>query len=146
MKKSIFSMLLIAVAIMSSANAFAGEHPAYLKALADLRAARWLIDHRPAKDWVQSKEEAAAVREIDAAIKEIKGAAIDDHKDINDHVGAQEVKERVGRLRAAIELLRKTRADIAQREDDKFAQGLRNRAFVHVDEAIRSLERAIAAR
>jgi hypothetical protein len=146
MKKSILSMLIVAVAMMTSASAFAGDHPAYLKALADLRAARWLIDHRPAKDWVQSADEAAAVRAIDAAIKEIRGAAIDDHKDINDHMGAQEVNDRAGRLRAAVDLLRKTRADIAQREDDKFAQGLRNRAFVHIDEAIRSTEKAIAAR
>jgi hypothetical protein len=146
MKKSIFSMLIIAVAMMTSASAFAGEHPAYLKALADLRAARWLIDHHPANNWVQSADEGAAVRGIDAAIKEIRGAAIDDHKDVNDHAGVQEVPDRGGRLRKALELLRATRADITQREDDKFAQGLRNRAFVHIDEAIHATERALAAK
>ena len=146
MKKSLFPMLILAVAMMSSVSTFAADHPAYLKALADLRAARWLIDHRPAADWKQSADEAAAVREIDAAINEIKKAAIDDHKDVNDHAGVQEVPDRQGRLRKASELLKKTRADISQREDDRFAQGLRARAFQHIDEAIRAVDRAIQSR
>ena len=103
MKKLLFSTMIVAVAMMSSASAFAGEHPAYLHALADLRAARWMIDHRAATNWVQSKDELAAVNEIDAAINEIKRAAIDDHKDINDHVGVQEIPDRTGRLHKAVE-------------------------------------------
>ena len=146
MKKLLFSTMIVAVAMMSSASAFAGEHPAYLHALADLRAARWMIDHRAATNWVQSKDELAAVNEIDAAINEIKRAAIDDHKDINDHVGVQEIPDRTGRLHKAVELLKRTRADIAQREDDKFAQGLRARAFQHIDEAIGNTQRAILSR
>jgi len=117
MKKPIFAMLIIAAAMASATTAMAADHPAYLHALSDLRAARWLIDHRPAKDWVQSKDEAAAVREIDAAINEIKQASIDDHKDINDHVGVQEIPDRAGRLHKASEILRRTRGEIAQRED-----------------------------
>ncbi len=144
MKKTIFSMFIIAVAMMSSISAFAQAHPAYLHALSDLRAARWLISHHPANNWVQSADEGAAIREIDAAISEIKKAAIDDHKDINDHVGVQEIPDRGGRLGKAQELLRRSRADIAQREDDRFAQGLRNRAFQHIDESLKALNRAIA--
>lgn len=142
MKKLLFSTMLIAIAMMSSASAFAQEHPAYLHALADLRAARWMVDHRPADNWVQSKDELAAVNEIDAAINEIKRASIDDHKDLRDHVGAQEINEHAGRLLKAIEYLRRTRGDIEKREDNKWANGLRDRAFHHIDEAIRNLERA----
>lgn len=144
MKKTMFSLVIVAVAMMSSVSAFAGEHPAYLHGLADLRAARWMVDHRPADNWVQSKEELAAVNEIDAAINEIKRASIDDHKDLRDHVGAQEINEHAGRLLKAIEYLRKTRADIMQREDNGWANGLRDRAVHHIDEAIRNLERARA--
>jgi inorganic triphosphatase YgiF len=120
------------------------DHPAYLKALSDLRAARWLIDHRPG-NWQQGKDEAAAVGAIDAAISEIKRAAIDDHKDINDHPQVQEIPDRGGRLRKALDLLRATRGDVNQREDDRFAQGLKARALQHVDNAIKATEGAMAA-
>jgi hypothetical protein len=146
MKKSILSIVIIAVAMMTSVSAFAGEHPAYLHALADLRAARWLIDHHPAKDWKQSEDEAGAVRAIDAAINEIKHAAIDDHKDLNDHTGVQEIPERQSRLRKAAELLKRTREDINQHEENGFAQGLRDRAIRQIDEALRLTQRAIAVK
>src|ERR1700757_1830614 len=60
------------------------RHPAYLHALSDLRASRWLIEHRTG-DWAQTVDEVQAVREIDAAINEIKKAAYDDGKNLNDH-------------------------------------------------------------
>lgn len=146
MKKTMLSLVIAAVAMMTSVSAFAQEHPAYLHGLADLRAARWMVDHRPAANWVQSKEELAAVNEIDAAINEIKRAAIDDHKDLRDHVGVQELPDRIGRLHKAVDYLRKTRADIMQREDNAWASGLRDRACHHIDEAIKSLQRAIENR
>jgi flagellar biosynthesis chaperone FliJ len=150
MKRSFFVvsgrfLLIMTIAVMSTISASAGDHPAYLKALADLRAARWLIDHRPAQDWRQSADEASAVSAIDAAINEIKKAAIDDHKDINDHVGVQEIPDRMGRLQKALQMLQATRNDIAQREDDRFALGLRARAFQQVDAAIGATQRAIQA-
>jgi hypothetical protein len=146
MKKTILSMMIVAVAMMSSVSAFAQEHPAYLHALADLRAARWLINHHPGNDWKQSEDEAGAVRAIDGAINEIKHAAIDDHKDINDHVGAQEINERAGRLRKAAELLKRSREDVNQHEQNDFAKGLKDRALRQIDEALRYTQRAIAAK
>jgi hypothetical protein len=145
MKKSIFSIMIVAVAMMSSISAFAQQHPAYLHALSDLRAARWMIEHRPSTTVKQTNEEITAIKEIDLVIAEIKKAAIDDHKDINDHVGVQEINDRVGRLRKAVELLKKTREDITQKEDNKFANGLRDRALAHINEAISLTERAIGA-
>jgi hypothetical protein len=138
--------LLVVIAMISNTALFAqgGGHPAYLHALSDLRAARWLIDHRPG-NWQQNADEAAAVRAIDAAINEIKHAAIDDGKDINDHPQVQDIQDRGARLQKAIELLRATRGDIAQKEDDRFAQGLKARALQHVDEALNATNRAVAA-
>jgi hypothetical protein len=52
--------------------------------LSDLREARWLIEHRPG-DWAQTADEVEAIRQIDAAINDIKKAAIDDGKNLNDH-------------------------------------------------------------
>ena len=146
MKRSILSLVVIAVAMMSSVSAIAAEHPAYLHALDNLRAARWLINHHPAADWKQSDDEAGAVRAIDAAINEVKHAAIDDHKDLNDHVGVQEVPERLGRLRRAADLLKKTRDDVNQHEENAFAQGLKERALRQIDEALRLTQRAITAK
>ncbi len=138
--------LIIALTVISIMPALAGEHPAYLRALSDLRAARWFIEHHPANNWKQSEDEAGAIKSIDAAINEIKRAAIDDGKNINEHVPVQEINERVGRLRKALEMLRKTRADVNKEEDNNFAKGLKMRALRHIDEAIGLTERAIQAK
>jgi hypothetical protein len=69
-------LLLVAAPFAANAD-LPGKHPFYLHALSDLRAARWLIEHRPG-DAVVSGQEDVAVAEIDKAIGEIKRAAIDD--------------------------------------------------------------------
>jgi hypothetical protein len=135
MKKLLFSILAL-TAVTSTCVLAQKAHPAYLHALSDLRAARWMLEHRPG-NWKATSDEVAAVNEINAAIGEIKKASIDDGKDINDHPQAQEINEHKGRLTKAVEWLRKSRSDIEQDEDNGFAQGLRKRAFGHIDEAIR---------
>jgi hypothetical protein len=113
------------------------QHPAYLHALSDLRAARWLIEHRPG-DWAQTSDEVEAVRQIDAAIGDIKNAALDDGKNLNDHPAVDERPEHRGRIHEALEILRRARGDIAREEDNGFANGLRDRAIRHIDAAIQS--------
>jgi hypothetical protein len=119
-----------------------GKHPYYLHALSDLRAARWMLEHR-AGDAAVSGQEDAAINEIDAAIGEIKKAAIDDGKDIRDHMGAADVQGQPGRLHKALDLLRKTHEDVAREEDDPMVKGLRNRAVGHIDAAIEATRHAI---
>src|SRR4029077_17791583 len=85
-----------------------GKHPAYLHALSDLRAARWMLEHRPGDAAVSGRED-VAITEIDAAIGEIRKASIDDGKDIHDHPQVDVAPDRPGRLHKALELLRKTR-------------------------------------
>jgi hypothetical protein len=111
------------------------RHPAYLHALSDLRAARWLIEHRPG-DWAQEADEHEAVHHIDVAISEIKGAAIDDGKNLNDHPPVDEHPDHRGRIHEALQFLRKARADISREDDNAYASGLRDRAIGHIDEAI----------
>jgi tetratricopeptide (TPR) repeat protein len=139
MKKNLLLLLAFATSFVTIATA--QQHPAYLHALSDLRAARWMIQHRPG-NWNTTVDEMAASQKIDDAINEIKKASIDDGKDINDHPKAQEINEHAGRLVKAIEYLRKARADIAKDEDNVFAQGLQKRAYYHIDEAIRITEKA----
>lgn len=119
-----------------------GDHPAYLHALSDLRAARWLITHKPG-DWQQTEDEVAAVRQIDAAIHDIKEAAIDDGKDPNWHPVVDERPDQPGRLHEALDMLRRARADVAKEEDNGWARGLRNRSIKHMDDAIHAVRHAI---
>jgi hypothetical protein len=125
-----------------SAETVAGPHPYYLHALSDLRAARWMIEHRPG-NWAQTQDEIAAVHRIDAAIGEIKKASIEDGKNLEDHPPVDETVDHPGRLHAALDFLRKARQDISHDEDNAFAQGLQGRAYGHIDGAIDAVKRAI---
>ncbi len=115
-------------------------HPAYLHALSDLRAARWLIEHRPG-DWAQTADEVESVRQIDASINEIKRAALDDGKNLNNHPPVDERPDHPGRIHEAVQYLKKARADISSGEDNAFANGLRDRAIGHIDGAIGAARR-----
>ena len=126
----------------SQASAPSGSHPAYLHALVDLRAARWMIEHRPGS-WTRTAYEIEAVKQIDAAINEIKMASIDDGKNIEEHVAVDEKPDLAGRLHDALQYLQKARADVNQEEDSGFAKGLQKRAFLNIDAAIKSVRAAI---
>ncbi|HXB44059.1 MAG TPA: hypothetical protein VNV85_08380 [Puia sp.] len=136
-------LVLACISFISKANiSFSGDHPYYLHALSDLRAARWMIEHRPG-DWQRTVDEVEAVKQIDVAIGEIKKAAIEDGKDISDHPKVDEKNEHDGRLHEAVDFLKKAREDVSRDEDNKFAQGLQARAYVHIDAAINATKRAI---
>jgi hypothetical protein len=135
--------LLLLLAMPFAVNAdLPGKHPAYLHALTDLRAARWMLEHRPG-DAVVSRHEDVAIMEIDKTIGEIKRAAIDDGKDIHDHPSVDVAPDRPGRLHKALELLRKVHGDVAREEDDPMTRGLRDRAVGHIDAAIHETEKTI---
>jgi hypothetical protein len=152
MKQSTFAktlgslLLLLSLSLTSSVKAAGpnspAEHPYYLHALSDLRAARWMIEHRPG-DWARTVDEIEAVNQIDAAIGEIKKAAIEDGKNISDHPNVDELPDHNGRLHAALDFLRKARQDISHDEDNVFAQGLQARSYSHIDAAINATKRAI---
>jgi hypothetical protein len=135
-------LLLVAAPFAANAD-LPGKHPFYLHALSDLRAARWLIEHRPG-DAAVSGQEDVAIAEIDKAIGEIRRASIDDGKDIHDHPPVQGPNDRPGRLHKALELLHKVHNDVAREEDDPMTRGLRDRAVGHIDEAMHATEHAIS--
>jgi hypothetical protein len=119
-----------------------GRHPAYLHALTDLRHARAHLEN-PAPTYHMDKEEQHAIGEIDRAIDEIKRAAIDDGKNLNDHPPVDSHMDRRGRFHRTLELLDKAHNDIAREEDDPSVRGLRNRALQHIDEAHRIVDHLI---
>ena len=141
MKIPLISAALLLLPILANADS-PGKHPYYLHALSDLRAARWMLEHRPG-DAAVSGDEDVAITEIDAAIGEIKRAAIDDGKNVADHPNVDVPADRPGHLHKALELLRKVHSDVAREEDDPVTRSLRDRAVGHIDGAIHATERAI---
>ena len=137
--------LLMFVVAVSAVLSFAdepGKHPAYLHALTDLRHARAHLENLAATHHMD-KEEEHAINEIDKAIDEIKRAAIDDGKNLNDHPPVDAGMDRTGRFRRAQELLDKAHNDIAREEDDSSVRGLRDRALHHIDEAHHIVDKLI---
>lgn len=119
-----------------------GSHPAYLHALDNLGAARWMIEHRPG-DWVRTVYEVDAVRQIEWAMYEIRKAAVNDGKNLDWHPAVNERPDHTGRLHEALQFLQKARSDVAQDEDNMFARGLRNRAIAAIDGAAQATQRAL---
>jgi hypothetical protein len=137
-------MLLTASLVLFSAvaaHAAPPDHPAYLHALSDLRAARGYL--KKPDGVVVAWDEKKARGEIDAAIKEIKDAAIDDGKDLDDHPPI-DVADWGGRLKKAKELLAAAERDVSEDEDNGFARGLRKRALGHIEGAERFVDEGIA--
>ena len=135
-------LFVVAVCAVLSVADEPGRHPAYLHALTDLRHARAHLDNLAATRHMD-KEEEHAINEIDKAIDEIKRAAIDDGKNLNDHPPVDAGMDRTGRFRRAQELLDKAHNDIAREEDDSSVRGLRDRALYHIDEAHHIVDKLI---
>lgn len=121
-----------------------GKHPEYLHALTDLRSARGYLDKLGSDDTVDN-DSMQAIRQIDAAINEIKRASIDDGKDLRDHPPIDAHIKRTDRFHKAIELLDKARNDVSQEEDDAAARGLKDRALRYIADAHRAIDHAISA-
>jgi hypothetical protein len=124
--------------------AAAGAHPFYLKALSDLRVARANLE-RKGGDKQMKWDEKEAIGAIDRAIKDIKEAAVDDGKNLEDHPAIDVHEPRGGRLHRAGEALHAARADIDKEEDNAFARGLRGRASHDIDEALKLTQAGIQA-
>lgn len=130
----LFAALAATAPVAMQAQEVPGPHPAYLRALSDLRAARHYLNDGWAWEPVR-RDDNAAIREIDAAISEIKQASIDDGKGLNDPFPIDTHLSPRDRFRKANELLWSAHNDLARAEDVPAARGLRNRAIAHVDHA-----------
>ena len=142
--KTLSRLVFVAAAItaLTFCTSSPHSHPAYLSALENLRAARWMIEHRPG-GWVRTAYEVDAVNQIEWAIYEIKKSAIDDGKNVDWHPAVDEQTDQAGRLHAALRYLDRAHSDISQTEDNFFATGARDRAIGGVDAAITATNRAL---
>jgi tetratricopeptide (TPR) repeat protein len=114
-----------------------------LHALSDLRNARANLERRGG-DLQMRWDERGSIEAIDRAIHEIKMAAIDDGKNLQDHPALDAREPRAGRLHKALAALRSAREDVSTEEDNAFANGLRARGLHDIDEAIAFAEQGIA--
>ena len=137
-----FLPLFVLLAPLTAQADMPGPHPAFLHALTDLRHARAHLEkpRNPQVNW----DEKVAIKAVDDAINEIKKASIDDGKPLSDHPPVDAGLDHVGRLKRALELLRKAKKDISERESNDFAHGLRDRAVGHIDRAINFTEQGMA--
>jgi hypothetical protein len=125
----------------TSASAQVPGAPAYLHAISDLRMARAYIkaDTRAQFD----HERHHAIHEIDAAIQEMKHAAIDDGKDLDYSPPVDARGMAAGPLHEALRLTRKAYEDCSQGVDLPNALGMRMRALGHIQDARDTLDRVI---
>jgi tetratricopeptide (TPR) repeat protein len=139
---AIASFLMVFGGYTSAGADTPGKHPHYLHALSDLRHARAHLDKLTPNEVVDVQEQHAII-EIDAAIREIKTASIDDGKNLADHPPIDANISKAGRYQKALELLHRAGADINREEDDPAAQGLQHRALMHVQDAEATVESII---
>jgi hypothetical protein len=134
-------LLALSAPVTLQAQQVPGPHPAYLHALSDLRAARHYLHDGWAWGPVK-RDDDAAIGQIDAAINEIKIAAIDDGKGVNDPFPIDRGLSPHDRFRKANELLAAAQHDLDRAEDVPQARGLRNRALMHIDQAHQIVDNA----
>jgi hypothetical protein len=124
-----------AIFVSGTADAQGQQHPYYLHALSDLRAARWMLQqHIDGKAMTHNEKE--AMRQINEIIREINEASINDGKGTDDHPAADGQGDAV-HLSQCIEFLNKAKDDFGQEADSRFANGLRDRSIRNCDEAIK---------
>ena len=116
----------------------ASNYLAYRHALYNLRAARWMLVHRPG-NWQQATEEPEAVKQIEAAIYEITRVGIDDGKAMEDDPPVDEHPDHVSHIKAAYDFLRKAREDVANGEEDIHTRLLQGYVYTYIDEARRNV-------
>jgi hypothetical protein len=137
-KLSLPSLLALAMIVLftplAGRVAQAQRHPAYLRALSDLRLARGFLD-RLSPDEHVDRNQGMAIQEIEAAIRDIKAASIDDGKDLRDHPPVDAHIEPRNRFRQAREALKAAKKDISESEDNPEVRDLRHRSLDHIRSA-----------
>jgi hypothetical protein len=145
-KISVSSIALIALFALFGFGARSAkaqyDHPRYLHALSDLRLMRAYVDHWTPNERVD-EEQQHAIDEIDAAIREIKMASIEDGKDLRDHAPIDAHLTWGSRFRKAREAGNAAWHDINEEEDNDYAHGLKRRALDHIEEANHTIDRIV---
>jgi hypothetical protein len=120
-------------------------HPAYATALANLRHARALLE-RPTGAGDVKFDEGVAIKEVDAALKEIRDAREDDGVPLTEHPPIDSKLVYRDRLKEAAKLLEEAAHDIEQREENTWAKKDRRQAIGHIRQAEKAVTEAMSDR
>jgi|SRR5580698_8074687 hypothetical protein len=137
---SLFAGALILLPNRAQAQA-PGPHPEYIYALQDLRLARAYLSEGWGWEAVRQQDN-QAIAEIDAAIHDIKAAAIDDGKGIGDHPPLEPHLGWHDRFGHAEDRLKRAHDDIVRSHAMNESPDLRNRALRHIDAAEQIVDQA----
>ena len=137
------SWMIFIITMVCTTQASAMEHAAYYHALADLRAAYWLVNFQPDGKEQEWYEKAAATH-INNIIGDIQKHNISDNKPLDDHSTiTNSSRNRLVRMHNALDLLRKVRSNIKKNEDNNFGGNLQERILLEIDSAIGFIQRTI---
>jgi hypothetical protein len=140
------SALALTLAPLAAHAQWWQHHPAYLKAMSDLREAYWMVEHRDTNNPIAKEEEKGASRAIRVAYQNLKDASIFDGKNIDDQPSPDVVfGDRKGRLHRAMDLLRDAHDEVNREEDDPAARGFKKHALHAIDDAARETNAAMHA-
>jgi hypothetical protein len=136
--------LVLAVSIilpMSSFAGFFGDHTHYQNALSEIRSARALVqaNSQPA----ELADEQNAVRELQLSIEEITQASKDDWQPMATQHRVDGNLNKDERFHEALRLLARAHNNICRGNDGHCAQGLRNEAVAHLDQAMNFIRLAM---
>lgn len=120
-----------------------GMHPRYASAIANLRYARALLWRDDWRDVM--RDQRAAIDEIDRAIGEARQAAIDDHRNPDDHPPIEARMGWEGRFRKAMEVMDAAERDLDQAETNPNAAQWRRAARQDIENAKGYVNRAMRA-
>jgi hypothetical protein len=142
--------LLAAAALMATPLAAHAQwwrnHPHYPRAMADLRAAYWMVRGGTQPDPLARLEEQRALTLIRYAYLQLRNAQIVDNGDIDAAPPPDPVwADRRGRLHRAYDLLQDANNEVMGEADDPAALGFRNRALVGIHNATGAVYTAIRA-
>ena len=143
-RNSLLLSLVIALPLLftGKTSQAQGDHPNYLRALSDLRLMRGYLDRMTPSERID-EDQIHAIAEIDAAIQEVKEAAIDDGKDLRFHPPIDARITPTDRFHKAREAGNAAWADINREEDNGYAHDLKHRALKHIEEANHTVDKIV---
>jgi hypothetical protein len=125
---------LFALAATPSRAQDHGNHSGYMHALTDLRLMRAYLNRWGDNDRVDDESQ-RAIAEIDEAMRNIREARIDDHKQLNDHREIDFHMSQPERYHKALEAGRAAAQDVGSEGEWGEQPGLKERVRGHVEAA-----------
>jgi enoyl-CoA hydratase/carnithine racemase len=133
---------LFALAAIPSCAQDHGNHSGYMHALTDLRLMRAYLNRWGDNDRVDEESE-HAIAEIDEAMRNIREARIDDHKQLNDHREIDFHMSPPERYHKALEAGRAAAEDVGSEGEWGEQPGLKERVHDHVEAANHIVEHIV---